>query len=115
MRDQARVQKLGREAGQPHHEIKEHFDAEHGLALLPIPSPNDIFLDFEGDRFAETGVQEYLLGYVMADARRARVQYTALWAATPEQEQKNFQEFIDLAIATRRERPERPRVSLRAV
>ena len=71
VRDQARVQKLGRETGQPHHEIKEPFDAKHGLALLPDPSPNDIFLDFEGDRFAETGVQEYLLGYVMADDRRA--------------------------------------------
>ena len=104
VRDQARVQKLGREARQPHHEIKKPFDAEHGLALLPVPSPNDIFLDFEGDRFADTGVQEYLLGYVMADDT-GQVQYTALWAATPEEERKNFQEFVDLAIATRRRDP----------
>ncbi|MDE0350543.1 MAG: TM0106 family RecB-like putative nuclease, partial [Gammaproteobacteria bacterium] len=104
VRDQARVQRLGRETGQPHHEIKEPFDEEHGLALLPVPSPNDIFLDFEGDRFAETGVQEYLLGYVMAHAT-GQIRYTALWAATPEEERKNFQEFIDLAIATRESDP----------
>lgn len=104
VRDQARVQELGREAGKPRHEILEPFDEEHGLALLPVPSPNDIFLDFEGDRFADTGVQEYLLGYVMADDT-GRVRYTALWAAAPEHERKNFQEFIDLAIATRQSDP----------
>ncbi|MDE0444687.1 MAG: TM0106 family RecB-like putative nuclease [Gammaproteobacteria bacterium] len=104
VRDQARVQLHGREAGQPRHEILEPFDDEHGLALLPVPSPNDIFLDFEGDRFADTGVREYLLGYVMADDK-GQVGYTALWAATPEEERKNFQEFIDLAIATRKRDP----------
>jgi len=104
VRDQARVQQLGREAGQPHHEIKEPFDDEHGFTLLPVPSPNDIFLDFEGDRFADTGVREYLLGYVMADDK-GQVGYKALWAATPEEERKNFQEFIDLAIATRKRDP----------
>ena len=101
VRDQARIQQLGRDTDEPRHEIKEPLDAEHGFALLPVPSPNDIFLDFEGDRFADTGVREYLLGYVMADDR-GQIRYTALWAATPEEERKNFQEFIDLAIATRK-------------
>ena len=36
---------------------------------------------------------------------RAAIRYTALWAATPEEERKNFQEFIDLAIATRESDP----------
>ena len=104
VRDQARVQRLGRETGHPRYEILEPFDDEHGFALLPVPSPNDIFLDFEGDRFADTGVREYLLGYVMPDDR-GQFRYTALWAATPEEERKNFQEFIDLAIATRKRDP----------
>ena len=104
VRDQARVQRLGREAGQPRHEIKEPFDDQHGFRLLPTPSPNDIFLDFEGDRFADTGVREYLLGYVKADDT-GQVRYTPLWAAAPEQERENFQQFIDLAIATRQSDP----------
>ena len=87
------------------------FDAEHGLVLLPVPSANDIFLDFEGDRFADTGVREYLLGYVMADDT-GQVRYTPLWAATPEQERENFQEFVDLVIAYSKERPGRPCLSL---
>ncbi len=105
VRDQARVQQLGRDTGQPRHELKLPFDEEHGLVLLPVPSANDIFLDFEGDRFADTGVREYLLGYVTADDA-GHVRYTPLWAATPEQERENFQEFIDLVIRTRRSDPD---------
>ncbi|MDE0692447.1 MAG: TM0106 family RecB-like putative nuclease [Gammaproteobacteria bacterium] len=104
VRDQARVQQLGRETGGPRHEIKEPLDAEHGFALLPAPSPKDIFLDFEGDRFADAGVREYLLGYVVADDA-GQVRYTPLWATTPEQERRSFQVFIDLVIAARRSDP----------
>ena len=50
------------------------------------------------------GVQEYLLGYVMADAR-GQWQYTPLWAAKPEQERSNFETFIDLAIRLRTSHP----------
>ena len=104
VRDQARLQQLGRDAGRPRHEINEPFDAEHGLALLPLPTANDVFLDFEGDRFADSGVREYLLGYVTVnDAGQRR--YTPLWAANPEEERANFQEFIDLVIGIRRSDP----------
>ena len=104
MRDQARLQQLGRDTGRPRHEINEPFDAEHGLALLPLPTANDVFLDFEGDRFADSGVREYLLGYVTVnDAGQRR--YTPLWAANPEEERANFQEFIDLIIGIRRSDP----------
>ena len=104
VRDQARVQKRGRDTGKPFHELKEPFDAEHGLALLPEPAPSDVFLDFEGDHFAEGGVQEYLLGYVVANAD-GQPQYTRLWAATPEQERSNFETFIDLVTEIRRSEP----------
>ena len=100
VRDQARVQKVGRDCGKPFHQLREPFDAEHGFALLPEPAVGDVFLDFEGDHFAEGGVQEYLLGYVMADAS-GQLRYTPLWAEKPEQERSNFEAFIDLIVSLR--------------
>ena len=104
VQEQARVQQVGRDANRPYHELKEPFDAEHGLALLPEPTSDDIFLDFEGDHFATEGVQEYLLGYVIADPASNLV-YTPFWAETREQERAAFEQFIDLAIETRRRNP----------
>ena len=104
VRDQARIQKVGRDRTEPVHQLKEPFDAEHGFALLPEPSERDVFLDFEGDHFAEGCVQEYLLGYVMADVA-GRLRYTPLWAANPEQERRNFKTFIDLVVRLRMDDP----------
>ena len=104
VREQARVQQIGRDTNRPYYELKAPFDAEHGLALLPAPTGDDIFLDFEGDHFATEGVQEYLLGYVTADSAGNLV-YTPLWAETRGQERAAFEQFIDLAIATRRRNP----------
>ena len=98
------MQQISRETDKPYYELKEPFDAEHGLALLPEPTSDDIFLDFEGDHFAMEGVQEYLLGYVIADPGGNLV-YTPLWAETREQERAAFEQFIDLAIATRSRNP----------
>ena len=78
-REQARVQQIGRETDRPYHKLRAPLDAEHGLALLPEPTPDDIFLDFEGDHFAEDGVREYLLGYVTRGPDGKPV-YTSLWA-----------------------------------
>jgi uncharacterized protein len=61
--------------------LKEPFDSEHGFALLPEPTPDDLFLDFEGSHFAEQGVQEYLIGYAARGAGGA-LEYTPLWART---------------------------------
>jgi uncharacterized protein len=104
IRDQARAQVRGREQGRPYHELRQPFDAEHGLALLPEPTPDDIVLDFEGDHFSEDGVQEYLLGYVTRGADGAPV-YTPLWARTRDQERAAFRRFMDLARETRERNP----------
>ncbi len=104
VREQARVQARGRESGAPYHELLEPFDAEHGLALLPEPTDDDIFLDFEGSHFAEGGVQEYLTGFVAGNARGEHV-YHALWATTLEEERRAFEQFMDFAIETRRRNP----------
>ncbi len=102
--EQARIQKLGRDTGTPSHELKQPFDVEHGLRRLPEPTPDDIFLDFEGSHFAEEGVQEYLIGFVTRDADGGPV-YTPLWARTLAAERAAFERFIDLASETRARNP----------
>ena len=104
VREQARVQEVARQRASPYFELKEPIDAQHGLSLLPEPTPDDIFLDFEGDHFAETGVREYLLGYVTRGPGDEPV-YTALWARTLEEERAVFERFIDTATEIRRQNP----------
>ena len=104
VRDQARVQQIGRDKGAPYHELKTPFDQDHGLALLPEPSADDIFLDFEGNHFVDEGVHEYLTGYVTKRST-GEFEYTAFWATTHEEERKAFEQFIDIAIAARTRNP----------
>ncbi len=104
VRDQARVQLISREKQVPYYELKEPFNLEHGLAMLPEPTPDDIFLDFEGNHFAEQGVREYLTGY-LSRGDDGQVTYTPVWARTLEEEKKAFEHFMDVAIATRARNP----------
>ncbi len=103
-RDQARIQVIGREKKAPYHEFREPFDEEHGLCLLPEPTPDDIFLDFEGNHFIEGGVQEYLTGWVTStpDGDDA---YTAVWAQNMEEEKRAFEQFMDMATETTKRNP----------
>ena len=104
VREQARVQHIARQNDGPYFELKAPFDAQHGLALLPEPTPDDIFLDFEGNHFTETGVQEYLIGYVTSWLND-RGGYTALWAKKPEEERAAFERFIGFATVVRKKNP----------
>lgn len=104
LRDQARLQLQGREANAPRHELLQPFDAEHGLARLPEPTPDDIFLDFEGNHFTEQGVQEYLTGFIARGPDDKRI-YTPLWARTLAEERQTFEHFMDVAIETRKRNP----------
>ena len=103
-RDQARAQWKGREQGIHYYELKQPIDEEHGLASLPEPTPDDIFLDFEGNHFADGGVQEYLTGYVTKN-NYGTFNYTSLWATTLEEEQRAFEKFMDFATETRKKNP----------
>ena len=103
-RDQARMQWRGRELGQPLHELRQPLDAQHGLALLPAPTPDDIFLDFEGNHFADQGVQEYLTGYLLHEPGQGE-RYIAHWATTRAEERAAFEAFIDQAMAVRARNP----------
>ncbi len=104
LRDQASIQLKGRETSANHYELKTPFDREHGFQRLPAPTPDDIYLDFEGSHFTEGGVQEYLTGYVTVNPDGSYA-YTGLWADTLEAEQANFEAFIDTVIATRERNP----------
>jgi predicted RecB family nuclease len=81
VREQARIQVEGREAGAVLYELLPVVPG-FGLATLREPSPGDIFFDLEGDPFAGEGGLEYLFGYVFSD-KEGNDAYTADWAFNP--------------------------------
>jgi uncharacterized protein len=93
---QARVQLEGRTKNAPVHELLP-LEEGFGLHLLPEPSPQDLFFDFEGARFVGEHGLEYLFGYVSVES--GSPVYHALWALDAEQEKTTFERFIDEAIA----------------
>ena len=103
VREQARLQVAGRNEGRPVFE-KLDLEPETGLALLPEPSPGDIFFDFEGDPFVGPGGLEYLFGYLTA-GDGGKLQYTGLWAMDYEGEKRNFQRFVDWVMERWRQYP----------
>jgi len=62
-----------------------------GLLALPTPSPGDVYLDFEGDPFAQGGAgREYLAGLWDRDGT-----FTSWWAHSFEEEQELTEQLID--------------------
>ena len=97
VREQARVQVDSRGKTIPVYETLVP-EAETGLALLPEPSPGDIFLDLEGDPFVGRSGLEYLFGYLTIDAA-GQEEYGALWGFTAAAEKRNFESFVDWVMA----------------
>jgi len=64
-----------------------------GFALLPDPSPGDLFFDLEGNPFwdAVEGSLEYLWGVLDPEDR-----FTAIWAHNRADEQAALEQFVDL-------------------
>ena len=89
VREQARVQLLGRTRGEPIYELLQPFGHEHGLARLPPPAPGDIFLDLEGDPFAREGGREYLFGLALLGPD-GRCAYSCRWAYSDTEESAAF-------------------------
>ena len=104
VREQARLQLEGREAGEPRYELLlppsgEAIEAERGLATLPAPSPGDLFFDIEGDPYAFEDGLDYLFGVLETDGT-----FHAFWSRDEmgtfslDAEQAAFERFIDFVI-----------------
>jgi predicted RecB family nuclease len=90
LRGQARLQLIARELGRDEYELLP-LTAESGFALLPDPSPGDLFFDFEGNPFWDhEGSLEYLWGQT-----DARDEFTARWATDHDEERAAFESFVD--------------------
>ena len=95
---QAAMQVASRTAGtiEWKHRAPDPERARRGLAMLPAPSPNDVFFDIEGFPWAPGGL-EYLLGVVTIDTGAPA--FRAWWAHDQAQEKRAFEQFIDWTFA----------------
>src|SRR5205085_9106597 len=89
LQQQAELQVRERRTGKPHYELL--MPAE-GLGLLRLPEPNagDVYLDFEGDPYAEGGEgREYLAG--LCDRSGT---YSSWWAHSRDEERQLISDLI---------------------
>ncbi len=101
IREQARIQLEGRLERRPKYELLlpgpgATLDQERGLATLPPPSKNDLFLDLEGDPYAFDDGLDYLFGVLEANGT-----FHAFWSRdesgefTLAAEQRAFERLMD--------------------
>jgi predicted RecB family nuclease len=101
IRHQAELQLRHRRTGEHAYETLLPED-ERGLALLPKPSPGDLFFDMESDPYWEpTGGLEYLFGVLWHEDGEEL--FRAFWAHDRDEERRAFEDFMDFV----RERLER--------
>jgi predicted RecB family nuclease len=94
IRQQAELQLWAREHGEDRYVLQQP-QPELGFALLPNPSPGDLFFDFEGNPFWDSeGSLEYLWGILDVDGS-----FTPLHAHDHDTERAAFEAFIDLVHA----------------
>ncbi len=109
-REQAELQLWAREHGEDRFVLLQP-QPEAGFALLPDPSPGDLFFDFEGNPFWDKdGSLEYLWGILDVDRT-----FTPLHAHDHATERQAFETFVDLVHARLAELPGPARLPLRAV
>ncbi|MEX2645325.1 MAG: TM0106 family RecB-like putative nuclease [Gaiellaceae bacterium] len=104
LRDQAALQ-LGHRRTGAHRARPLAPEPERGLALLPKPSPGDLFFDIEGDPFFEPGRGlEYLFGILWLEGGEPR--FRAFWAHDHEEERRAFEQLVDFVHARLEQDPE---------
>ncbi len=87
---QARLQLAERATGAPAYELLPP-ETGRGLLSLPAPSRGDVYLDFEGDPFANQGAgREYLAGLWDRDGA-----FTSWWAHSFDREQTLTEQLVD--------------------
>lgn len=95
IREQARLQVQGREEHRHIYELLAPAEAGRGLCSLPVPSPGDMFLDFEGDPYSYECGLEYLFGVVtLPEQPDSAPVYAATWALDRTAEKAAFENFI---------------------
>jgi predicted RecB family nuclease len=93
LRAQARLQLEERRTGKRTYELLAPEPAR-GLALLPRPSPGDLFLDLEGDPFVGPAGLEYLFGLVEI-GEDGSSRFLPFWAHDEAEEKVAFEQVID--------------------
>ncbi len=107
IREQARIQVRGRDEGKPVYDLIAGVEPGHGLMRLPVPSPGDLFIDFEGDPYALGDGIEYLVGIVEPGPDGAsEASYTPLWAFDRAGERAAFERLMDVIARRRTAHPE---------
>ena len=76
-----------------------------GLSRLPEPSPGDVFLDLEGDAYADEGGREYLFGITTVETDGSE-QYHKWWAFTAAEEKVVFESVMDFIVDRLERHPE---------
>jgi uncharacterized protein len=104
LRHQAELQLHHRVHG--HHRVDLLPEADdRGFALLPEPSPGDVWLDLEGHPWFEPARGlEYLFGWLSLDDE-GRPHYESIWAYDREAERAAFEELVDRLVARRHRFP----------
>ena len=81
------------------------LEPDRGFALLPEPSPGDVWLDLEGDPWFEPGRGlEYLIGWIEL-GEDGEPRYEHIWAHNREGERQAFERFVDHVVERRRRFP----------
>ena len=105
LRQQARLQLRSDGADAPAWEPRPASSEEprRGLALLPPPSPGDVFFDIEGFPYGQEKL-EYLFGAVVPAGESP--DFLDWWAHDAAGEQRALEEFIDWVVERRRKHPD---------
>jgi uncharacterized protein len=99
IREQARLQLEGRELGRQIYELLLPVQPEQGLAALPAPSPGDMFLDLEGDPYADDLGLDYLFGIMTPpNAPDTQPVCESVWSFDAASEKAALAKFIDTAM-----------------
>ncbi len=117
LRRQARLQDEQRRALADHEPDWQRYEfvadapaKGRGFALLPAPSPGDVFFDMEGDPYYDIGTGlEYLFGAYTADEG-----FRPFWGCDRDElprsdrlaEKKGFEDFIDFVMERRKSYPD---------
>jgi predicted RecB family nuclease len=107
IREQARLQVQGRGEGRLIYELLDGVEDGNGLAALPAPSSDDLFLDLESNPYVLDQGLEYLIGIVTPPAKSGgEPVYETLWSFTRSEEKRAFETFIAKVIERWRRNPE---------